>query len=66
MTTKMSDLSSDAMTLIEAMKGQLIIALIRRLGGKVSMPVEEIDATGDVNLLMEVDGATLNFEVVDK
>ena len=40
---------------IEAMKDQLIIVLINRLGGKVSIPVQEIDGTGQFLLSMRLD-----------
>jgi hypothetical protein len=53
---------------IEAMKDQLIIALIRRLGGKLDLPVAEIDSTGGVVLMMSVDQERrmFHFEVRPK
>lgn len=44
----------DLRALIEAMKDQLLMVLINRLGGEVMVPVEEIDGTGGLLLLMEV------------
>lgn len=43
--------------LLEAMKGQLLIVLVNRLGGNVDLPVAEIDATGQWMLNMSVDQA---------
>lgn len=51
---------------IEAMKDQLLIVLIERLGGEASINVEEIDATGDRNLLMSIDGTRFHFAVRKK
>ncbi|MDG4874132.1 hypothetical protein P9273_03345 [Mesorhizobium sp. WSM4935] len=48
------------------MKSQLIIALVRRLGNKVEMPVAEIDSTGSSNLTMKVVDGVFTFEVVNK
>jgi len=53
---------------IDDMKDQLLIALIRRLGGKVAIPVSEVDDTGGVVLLFHVDYEEhqLCFELQDK
>jgi hypothetical protein len=40
---------------IEAMKGQLLIAFVNRLGGQVEIPVDEVDGTGVFNLSMKID-----------
>jgi hypothetical protein len=40
---------------LEDMQDQLVLALIKRLGGKVTLPVSEIDATGHFILMMEAD-----------
>lgn len=47
---------------IEAMKSQLIIVLINRLGGKAEIPVHEIDDTGRYLLAMRLDPETRRFE----
>ncbi|OBQ89974.1 MAG: hypothetical protein EOQ64_15525 [Mesorhizobium sp.] len=60
------DLSYEHQMVIEAMKSQLIIALVRRLGNKVEMPVAEIDSTGSSNLTMKAVDGVFTFEVVDK
>lgn len=42
---------------LDDLKDQLLIAFVKRLGGKVSLPVEEVDKLG---------GYTLSFRVVDR
>lgn len=64
--TSIRDLSYEHQMVIEAMKSQLIIALVRRLGNKVEMPVAEIDSTGSSNLTMKVVEGVFTFEVVKK
>lgn len=66
--TNIRDLSYEHQQAIEAMKSQLLIVLVKRLGGTVSIPVSEIDDTGKNNLTLRVDLATrtYHFEVVDK
>ena len=49
---------------MEAMKNQLIIVLINRLGGDVSIPVSEIDATGQFMLMLEPDHAKREFRFI--
>lgn len=44
--------------LLEAMKGQLLIVLTNRLGGRVDIPVSEVDATGQWMLAMEANPTT--------
>lgn len=65
---KIEDLSYDHQQAIEAMKSQLLIVLFNRLGGKVEIPVSEIDGTGKFNLAMKLDAAsrTFHFEVQEK
>jgi hypothetical protein len=50
-----------AADLLEAMKGQLLITLINRLGGRVTIPINEVDATGGFMLHMEVDQTARTF-----
>lgn len=52
--------------LIDNMKDQLLLVLIRRLGGKVSIPVAEIDDTGGLVCLMGIEGRTFHFEITRK
>ena len=49
---------------MEAMKNQLIIVLINRLGGDVSIPVSEIDATGQFMLMLKPDHIKREFRFV--
>jgi hypothetical protein len=51
---------------IDNMKDQLILVLIARLGGKLDIPVAEIDGTGDRVLMMSVVGRTFHFELRKK
>jgi hypothetical protein len=53
---------------IEAMKDQLLIVLIKRLGGSADIPVAEIDNTGGDLLSFRLDVATrmFHFEVTQK
>lgn len=48
---------------LDDFKDQLLIALVRRLGGTVSIPVAEVDSTGGVVMLMSVRDGMFNFEV---
>ena len=56
------DFSQTHADAIEAMKNQLIIVLINRLGGKVKIPVAEIDGTGQYLLTMRLDQERRRFE----
>ena len=51
---------------MEAMKNQLIIVLVNRLGGDVKVPVSEIDATGQYMLMLEPDHVDRSFRFVVK
>jgi hypothetical protein len=53
---------------IEAMKDQMLIVLIQRLGGKVEIPIDEVDGTGAFNLTMwlDSDAKKFVFEAVSK
>lgn len=53
----MEAVSPDHAFILELFKGQLLIALVRRLGNDVSIPVAEVDATGNVNLSLAVEHA---------
>ncbi|EKF43309.1 hypothetical protein NA8A_04738 [Nitratireductor indicus C115] len=59
---KVSDLSAEHYMAIDAMKDQLLIVLINRLGGKVDLPVSEIDGTGGCYLMMRLDEQSRTFE----
>lgn len=53
---------------IENMRDQLLLVLIGRLGGKVEVPVREIDGTGGIAMTMDLDTKrrVFTFELVDK
>lgn len=59
------DAMADPLTrgLIDAMKGQLLLVLVNRLGGEIRVPVTEIDGTGGMRLCMRVDGTDFVFVV---
>lgn len=59
--SSIKNLSYEHQQAIEAMKSQLLIVLINRLGGKVDIPVSEIDGTGAFNLAMQMDPVTRGF-----
>jgi hypothetical protein len=46
---------------LDDLKDQLLIAFVRRLGGKVDMPVAEIDRTGESVMTFHVDPETRIF-----
>lgn len=54
-------LSYEHQQAIEAMKSQLLIVLINRLGGSVDIPVAEVDGTGKFVLAMKMDQASRSF-----
>lgn len=51
---------------IDDFKDQLLIALLRRLGMKVSIPVKEVDETGRFVCLMNVTEGNFNFTLQEK
>lgn len=58
---KISDLSYEHQQAVEAMKSQLLIVLVNRLGGTADIPVSEIDGTGKFNLAFRLDPETRTF-----
>ena len=51
---------------IDDFKDQLLIALLRRLGSKVSIPVKEVDETGRFVCSFNVEGGAFNFTLAEK
>lgn len=51
---------------IDAFKEQLLIVFLKRLGGKVSIPVSEVDDTGQDNLAFNVTDRVFHFEIRKK
>lgn len=47
---------------IDNLKDQLLIVFLKRLGGDVTIPVEEIDDTGGDMLAFSVIGTNFHFE----
>lgn len=65
--TNIGELSAAHQQAIQAMLPQLLIALVRRDGGQVSVTADEINAIGALNLSMKVTAnRTFHFEVVPK
>ena len=52
--------------LMDDVKDQLLIVFMRRLGGRVSVPVAEIDDTGGFTLTLNVRDGVFNFELGKK
>ena len=46
---------------LDDFKDQLLIAFLRRLGGKCTIPVKEIDATGGFTLSFSVNDGAFRF-----
>ena len=52
--------------LIDDFKDQLLIAFIKRLGGKVDIPVKEVDETGRYIVSFFIDDGTFHFLLSEK
>jgi hypothetical protein len=48
--------------MMDNLKDQLLIVFLKRLGSKVSIPVEEIDGTGGYTLAFSVNDGIFTFE----
>lgn len=53
-------------SVMDDFKDQLLIAFMRRLGGKVSVPVKEVDETGGYVLAFNIEGGAFNFDLRKK
>lgn len=51
---------------IDDFKDQLLIAFLRRLGNKVSIPVSEVDETGRFICSFNVENGIFNFTLTEK
>ena len=51
---------------IDDFKDQLLIALLRRLGGRVSIPVKEVDETGRFVCSFNIEDEAFNFVLTEK
>ena len=54
------------MDVIDDFKDQLLIAFLRRLGNKVSIPVSEVDETGRFICSFNVENGIFNFTLTEK
>ena len=61
---KIKDISYGHQQAIMMMLPQLLIVLINRLGGDITIPATEIDGTGKYNLAMSLDPMTREFHFV--
>lgn len=61
-------LAPEHAALLDDLKDQLLIVLLKRLGGKLDVPVSEVDDTGQDVMLFSVDLETrvFRFEVQKK
>jgi hypothetical protein len=51
---------------IDDLKDQLLIAFLRRLGNKVTIPVQEVDETGRFLLSFNIENRAFNFTLTEK
>lgn len=51
---------------MDNLKDQLLIVFLKRLGGKVIIPVTEIDDTGNDMLALSLKDKTFTFQIVRK
>lgn len=56
----------EARALIDAMKDQLLLVLVQRLGGEIRVPVAEVDGTGGLLMSLGIDGSDFIFKVTRK
>lgn len=58
----------EAARLIDNMKDQLIIVLMNRLGGQITIPVDEIDSTRGYLMMMhaDIENRHFHFEIKEK
>jgi hypothetical protein len=52
--------------MIDDFKDQLLIAFLRRLGGKVSIPVKEVDETGSYLCAFHIENGAFHFVLTKK
>ena len=51
---------------MENFKDQLLIVFLKRLGGKITIPVKEADDTGSDMLALNITDGNFNFEIKKK
>jgi uncharacterized protein YijF (DUF1287 family) len=52
--------------LMEDLRDQLLIVFLKRLGGKASIPVAEVDDTGGDCLAFRIENGVFHFSIVRK
>lgn len=57
---------ADLIDSLDNMRDQLLIVFLKRLGGSVSIPVAEMDDTGDDLFCFDIDGQTFDFHLRKK
>jgi hypothetical protein len=60
------DFAPEHAQVIDDFKDQLIIALVKRLGGNVAMPVHEVDDTSNDLLAFNITDSVFNFQIQKK
>lgn len=60
------DIAPEHAELIDNLKEQMLLVLLKRLGGSVDVPVAEVDDTGQDMLLMSVKDGVFHFETSKK
>lgn len=60
-TTMANDLSPELQENLNRIKDNLLISLVKREGGRVEIPLAEVDAANDL-MTMEVDGKAFVLE----
>ena len=58
--------SPEHAAMMDDLKDQLLLVFLRRLGGKVSIPVMEIDNTGMLVMSFNIIDGVFNFELGKK
>ena len=59
-------LAPEHVALLDNMRDQLLIVLLKRLGGNARIPVEEIDDTGGEDMAFSLVGRTFYFTIQKK
>lgn len=66
MALRLDDVSYDHQQAIQVMLPQLLIVLVSRLGGDITVPATEIDDTGKFVLMMDLNQEKREFHFVVK
>lgn len=51
---------------IDNFKEQLLITMVKRLGGTISVPIDEVDDTSQDLLMMSIENGSFHFEIKKK